>query len=72
MSKLTGELIQYISQVVNTKHLGKLQIVSHYQESVSCRKLRTMLEEVEDNQRLDAIFLKRVLDKLNEIEACNE
>lgn len=71
MSRLTGDLTRLAASMTKGRHLGKLQVISEYQQTIKGTKLSRMIEEVEDRQRLDAIFLKKVIDHIIKLESNN-
>lgn len=68
MSELTGDLTRLAASMAKGRHLGKLQVISEYQQTIKGTKLGRMIEEVEYRQRLDAIFLKRVIAHITKLE----
>ena len=68
MSELNSHLIKMAASLTSGRHLGKIQVISEYQKTVTGRKLRALLEEVEENQRLDAIFLRNVFNYIVKLE----
>ena len=68
MSELKSDLYSLAASMSKSRHLKRLQVISEHQKTVSGRKLGILLEEIEDCQRLDAIFLKKVIDHINRLE----
>ena len=71
MSELKGELTMLAASLAKGRHLGCLTVISDNQKTVSGHKLGRILEQIEECQRLDAIFLKKVIDQLTSLEAIN-
>jgi len=67
-NELKSQLIKMAASMAKARHLRPLQIISEYQQTIKGTKLARMLEEVEDKQRLDAIFLKKVFDYISKLE----
>ena len=68
MSELKSDLYSLAASMARSRHLGRLQEISEHQKTVSAYKLGRILEEIEECQRLDAIFLKKVIDHINRLE----
>ncbi len=61
-----------LSIMARGRHLQNIQGLSESQKSISTRKLSIAVEEIEDRQKVDAAFLKRVFDYIVELERANE
>ncbi len=70
--KLKSELITVAASMTRGRHLQSIQGLSESQKSISTRKLSIAVEEIEDRQKVDAAFLKRVFDYIVELERTNE
>ncbi len=70
--KLKSELITIATSMTRGRHLQGIQGLSESQKSITTRKLSIAVEEIEDRQKVDAAFLKRVLDYIVELERTNE
>lgn len=68
MSELKSRLIRVAASMTKGRHLQNIQGLDEIQKSISTRKLAIAIEEIEDRQRLDAIFLKDVFDYIIKLE----
>ena len=68
MSELKSELIRLTSSMLMGRNIGKLQVISEYQQTIKGSKLNRMLEDVQEGMRVDAIFLKKVIDYITKLE----
>lgn len=65
----SGMCIQKAAGMVRGRSsLDKIKAICDNQKSVSTEKLRALLEAVEEDIRLDGIFLKGVADRMAKLE----
>lgn len=70
--KLHGRFISLIASLARGRHLQPIQIICENQAIVRSRKLSTIVSEMEDKQKLDAVLLKEVLNLVNELRVENQ
>ena len=66
--KLKSRLIRVASSMTHGRHLQNIQGLYETQRTLSTRKLALIVEEIEERQRLDAVFLKSVFDYIIKLE----
>ena len=69
MKDIKSEFMKFTVSMTLGRHLHNIQGLDEKQKTLSTRKLALLVEEIEDRQKLDAVFLKRVLDYICELES---
>lgn len=63
-NELKSQLLKYAASLTNGRNLKPLIEVCKNQKTISTRKLSIMLEDIEDRQKLEAVFLRKVFDSI--------
>ena len=69
MSDLKSDLMKFTTKMLMGVNTSELNSVIENQKSIRTNKLARIVEQMEDKQRLDAIFLNRIIVHINKLES---